>query len=282
MTYSPGAAPGTGKIPKPATNRFGAPSDAPRIPSDHRARHVAATEKIASRAKKEIVRSKNFAVSALMPDGEVRKFTYTAASPEFLENICARFGRGTLIDTDSGPTAVEDLQPGTQVRTKDNGWQTLKWIGSCSCDGSDFKDEDRLPLRIKADALGQLRPEHDLLVTPGFRVLLNHPNCAALFDTAETLASAIDLIDSSSILRLRPRGTLWFYNLMFDAHQIIKVNGLESESFHPGNFGVNVLGSDELFQMRQIFPHLRGDLGGFGRTARPILRNFESEILKVG
>ena len=231
--------------------------------------------------REQVLRS--YDISILLDDGSVQYITHKAPSELYLEDICACFARGTLISTESGQTAIEDLQPGDKVKTRDNGFQSLRWVSACSlvARGEDLP-EDSWPLRIKADALGELRPIQDLLVSPRFRLLTNHPSCAALFGSAETLAPSIDLLDGDTVLRTRPSADLIFYNLMFDAHQIIEANGLETESYHPGNFGVAVMSLEMQSHLRRIFPHMNGDLGKFGRTARPILKGFEAEVLRVG
>ena len=161
--------------------------------------------------------------------------------------------------------------------------RSVRWIGSCAFGGPHTTTEATgYPIRIKADALGDLRPVQDLIVSPRFRVLSNHPSCAALFGSSETLAPAVDLMDGDTVLEVRPPEDLMFYNLMFDSHQIIQANGLDTESYHPGNFGVSVMTLEMQHHLRQIFPHLDGDLARFGRTIRPILKGFEAEVLRVG
>ncbi len=237
-----------------------------------------------SRLDKERVEPKalsRYTISVLLDDGSVNSFDHKAPSDLYLEDVCACFARGSLIATARGQIAIEDLQPGDLVATRDNGMQALRWISSCTMPVNDSA-EDNHPIRIKADALGELRPLQDLVVSPRFRLLSNHPSCAALFGSPETLAPAVDLLDNDTILRVRPAEDLYFYNLMFDQHQIIQANGLETESYHPGNFGVAVMTLEQQSHLRQIFPHLNGDLSGFGRTARPILKGFEAEVLRVG
>jgi hypothetical protein len=226
---------------------------------------------------------RRYGIEVLMDDGSIQSQEHFAPADFYLEDICACFGRGTLIGTTQGQVAVEDLRPGDRLKTRDNGDMTLRWIGSCAFGGPHTTTEATgYPIRIKADALGDLRPVQDLIVSPRFRVLSNHPSCAALFGSSETLAPAVDLMDGDTVLEVRPPEDLMFYNLMFDSHQIIQANGLDTESYHPGNFGVSVMTLEMQHHLRQIFPHLDGDLARFGRTIRPILKGFEAEVLRVG
>jgi len=237
----------------------------------------------ALRAVVGIAGKRRYSVSVLMDDGSILDQDHFASSEVYLEDICARFARGTLISTAQNKVAVEDLRPGDKIKTRDNGIRTLRWIGSCAFGGpKTASDVTGYPIRIKADALGDMRPDQDLLVSPRFRVLSNHASCAALFGSPETLAPAIDLMDDETIMQVRPPEDLLFYNLMLDNHQIIQANGLDTESYHPGNFGVSVMTLEMQHHMRQILPHLDGDLSRFGRTVRPILKGFEAEVLRVG
>lgn len=223
-----------------------------------------------------------FGISVLLDDGSVSYVDHFAPSELFLEDVCACFGRGTLIATPGGQTPIEDLVPGDKIKTRDGGSQTLRWISSCTFPRQAADHDDNLAIRIKADALGIQRPIQDLVVSARFRLLTNHPSCEALFGSPETLAPAMDLLDGDTILNVRPAEGLEFFNLMFDAHHIIEANGLETESYHPGNFGVAVMSLEMQSHLRQIFPHLNGDLSRFGRTVRPILKGFEAEVLRVG
>ena len=224
-----------------------------------------------------------YSISTLMDNGATVEFEHYAAPEFYLEDIFACFGRGTLVATDFGKIAIEDLRPGDRVKTRDNGLMAVRWIGSCSFGGPETaNDTTGFPIRIKADALGELRPEQDLIVSPRFRVLSNNASCKALFGSSETLAPAIDLMDHETIMQVRPPEDLRFYNLMLDSHQIIRANGLETESYHPGNVGLSVMSLELQHHLRQIFPHLEGDLSRIGRSVRPILKGFETEVLRAG
>jgi len=222
----------------------------------------------------------HFHVAALMDTGHVKQFDHTARRDLHLEDICACFARGTLISTPGGQTAIEDLRPGDMIRTRDSGGQILRWIGSATF--PEGRADTTKAIRIKSDALGEMRPLQDLVVSGRFRMLTNHPSCAALFGSPETLAPAIDLLDDDTILPVNPAPDLEFFNLMLDQHQIITANGLETETYHPGSYGVSVMSLERQSHLRRLFVHLNDDLDGFGDAVRPILKGFEAEVLRVG
>lgn len=283
MTYTPG----TPGVPDNHANHSGAQAhQGRRRPATIRDEHLryfsARDEPLAEKAPK-VTRRSSISVSVLLDDGSVETFTHQTPTQLFLEEVCARFARGTLIATRNGPIAIEDLRPGDRIRTGDNSHETLRWVSACTLpEAADDMGDRFWPIRIRADALGELRPIQDLIAAPHFRILSNHPSCNALFGSPETLAPVSDLFDGDMITRMRPAADLMFYNLMFDTHQIIEANGLKTESYHPGNYGVAVMSFEQQSHLRRLMPHLRGDLDRFGRTVRPVLRGFEAEALRVG
>ena len=292
MTYTPGLTPEPGKRRRLSANPAHARTKTPAKPVPKTVPGAAPAELKESHLRRLRAESgagraapsplHRYSVAVLGDDGSVAEFDHLAPRELFLEDICACFGRGTLIATESGQMAIEDLQPGDRIRTRDDGLQTLRWISRCTLPPPEGEEPaEEVAIRIKADALGELRPLQDLVVSARFRLLTNHPSCAALFGSPETLAPAVDLLDGESILPMRPAPEMEFFNLMFDSHQIIEANGLETESYHPGNFGVAVMSLEMQSHLRRLFPHLKGDLNGFGRTARPILKGFEAEALQL-
>lgn len=278
MTYTPGPAWSRANKPKLFRNT----DDGRQTAENMREAHLLATRRMTAPGDKaQAARSGLYHVQALMDDGGIADFDHRAPADLFLEDVCANFARGTLVATEQGPVAVEDLVPGDRLKTRDGNVSAIRWIGSCTLDGSALVPED-YPLRIKADALGELRPVQDLIVGPRFRILTSHPGCAALFDSAEALAPVAELFDGDTILRLRPPEDFEFFNLMCDEHQIIEANGLDTETYHPGDYGVTVMSLEVQSHLRRLFPHLEGDLHRFGRTIRPVLKGFEAEALHYG
>ncbi|MDA5094450.1 Hint domain-containing protein [Aliiroseovarius sp. KMU-50] len=76
-------------------------------------------------------------------------------------------------------------------------------------------------------------------------------------------------------------GSVTYYHLLFDRHEVIYGEGAPSKSFHPGHQGlaaVNDASREELFNM---FPELRTAPNSYGTTARMVLRGFEARALGV-
>lgn len=192
--------------------------------------------------------------------------------------IC--FARGTLIETDKGPTAIEDMMPGDLVKTKDNGFQRVEWISSRKLTGQDLKRMPHLrPIRFRKGALGDNMPNADLLVSPQHRMLLGDWRCEMLFAANEVLAPSKALVNDRDIVTDYSDDGVEYFHFMCSKHEIVYANGIESESFHPGEFGASTLDADAREELYVLFPQLRGGLDTYGQTARRTLKVFEARLL---
>lgn len=181
------------------------------------------------------------------------------------------FAHGTLIDTENGPVAVQDLQTGDLVRTMDHGLQPIRWVGSRTVDAvGRFA-----PIVIAADVLGNDRP---LVLSPQHRVLLGGWQAELLFGVPEVLVAAKHLVDDDRILR-REGGTVTYYHIMFDQHEIVYADGTPCESFHPGQVGVTGMDDAQREEIFALFPELEQDFAEFGPLARMGLKAAEGGVL---
>ncbi|PWE29446.1 hypothetical protein DDZ14_17005 [Maritimibacter sp. 55A14] len=198
-------------------------------------------------------------------------------TPELTES-CAAFARGTLIATKTGPVAVEDLVPGDRVLTRDHGAVPLRWIG---CTPINYRGDEAQPgsLRIMANALGDRRPDTDLVLHGSARVILRHKICAIRHGARAALVPARSLADGDSIIELRPLGSVELFNFAFDAHQIVTANGVETESYHPGPQVCATLGGEVHHHLAHIFPWMGGRVELFGALAAPRLTDEEAMAL---
>lgn len=165
------------------------------------------------------------------------------------------FADGTLIDTEHGAIAVEDLTPGIRVRTADHGMQPLR-IALCSkADGWMQRENERLrPVRISAGAMGQGLPLQDLRVSRQHRMLVSSPICQRMFATREVLVPAIRLTALPGIYVDETCTPVSYYHLVFDAHEVIFANGAPSESFFIGAEAVKSLAPEARQELLTLFP----------------------------
>ena len=180
----------------------------------------------------------------------------------------ACFVAGTLIDTEGGPVAVEKLDVGTLVKTRDNGPQPLRWIGSSPrrAMGRDA------PVVFSAGALGN----HDrIAVSPNHRVLITSEMAELLFGDSEVLVKAKYLVNDHTIRVQADGHQVTYVHLLFDQHEIVFGNGLESESYHPGAETLEAFDADTRAEVLDFMP----DLDSYGPTARLVLKSHESRLL---
>lgn len=183
------------------------------------------------------------------------------------------FVEATMILTDRGEVAVEDLSPDDNVLTRDNGFQPVRWIGSTTriALGKDA------PIRFGAGALGN---HEQVEFSPNHRVLLTSVQASILFGESEVLIKAKDLVNDTTI---RPRADgkpVTYYHLLFDRHEIVRGNGLDSESYHPGQETLDAFDVETREEILRLMPSSDALMGyGYGPTARVSLRSFEAKAL---
>ncbi|WP_204112862.1 Hint domain-containing protein [Shimia biformata] len=174
----------------------------------------------------------------------------------------ACFVVGTLIDTPDGPRPIESLKPGDLVSTLDNGPMPLRWTGRRTVDGRDI----HAPVRIAEGVFGARR---DHFVSPQHRILVQGWRAELLFGEPQMLVPAKALINDGSIKRV-PCRLVTYVHLLFDDHQVVTGDGVASESFFPGDEGLNGLGADTQQELVSLFPELADKRTWKGETARPV------------
>ena len=185
------------------------------------------------------------------------------------------FAAGTLIATDRGEVAVESLAPGARVLTRDRGYQRLRWVGGSTV----LRNRRSAPVLIRAGALGEGVPSRDLRVSPQHRVLLGGGSLEAAFGFGEGLVPALHLVNGTSIVQELDGAEVTYFHLLFDQHEVIYSEGLPSESFHPGAWGLSTLDEATRREVLELFPRLSEDAASYGPAARPSLRKHEARLL---
>jgi len=184
------------------------------------------------------------------------------------------FVAGTLIATPYGDRRAESLSAGDLVMTKDEGAQPLRWIGARRVSATG----DFAPIHIRANTLGQHR---DLLVSPLHRVVVKDYLAELLFGEDEVLVAARDLVNDHSITR-REGGEVTYVHLLFDRHQVVFSEGLETESFLPGPQTACSFEAQVVKEIYSIFPELDPETGaGYPVAARRMLKRYEAELLRA-
>ena len=190
------------------------------------------------------------------------------------------FTPGTRILTETGYRPVETLRAGDRVQTRDAGLQPLRWVGSVTLTGADLHRHPQFqPVRIRAHAFGSGRPARDLLVSPQHRVLLSDWQAELYHGEAEVLAAAAHLVDGGRVLRAAAAHGVRYLHIMCDSHQIIRAEGMETETFLPAQAALAGVPRETVAELLALFPELAAN-GSAPVPARPILRAWEARVMR--
>lgn len=192
--------------------------------------------------------------------------------------IC--FTDGTRLLTESGEVPVEEIGEGDRIQTKDNGLQSVRWIGQRRITGARLHAMPELrPVRIRAGGLGFGQPDGDLLVSPQHRLLVTGRRAEALFNAPEVFVAAQDLVDDRRIHIDRQVRAFSYYHVLLDNHEVVFANGVETESFHPASAPLESVAPESRARLLERFPGLDYDPAAYGDYARRMLSPAEAAIL---
>ncbi|NNL19122.1 MAG: Hint domain-containing protein [Boseongicola sp.] len=193
--------------------------------------------------------------------------------------ILVCLARGTMVETESGPKPVETLEVGDRIRTPQGDLETLRWLGKREISAEEIRaDPSMRPVRIKAGALGDGTPVHDLVVSPQHRIVMGGVRTELLFGEPEVLAPAIGLVGLPGVSVDPAREGVDYFHLLFDQHQIILTNGAETESFYPGLWSFRLIGEGSVEALLEQVPQARTP-ATYGPAARPGLKVWEARLL---
>lgn len=223
------------------------------------------------------VPARRFEALTLLPNGDFAEIIQRAPSHPVFESAFAALARGTIMATEEGPVAVEDLLPGMKIETRDAGFQPLLWIGTITL--SPHMPLAHMParlFRIPVDSFGPSRPMPDLMLAPHARLLHRSPKFRDVVQDETALTPITAFEDGYSVIRVAPASAVNVYHLAFRDHHILRANGLEIESFHPGEDLTSRVGGDSLRLFKSFFPHIES-ISDFGQLVAPRLSVEEYE-----
>lgn len=219
------------------------------------------------------------------PSGEVLESTRLAPATALFEEAFSALARGSVIATEAGPVAVEDLVPGMRALTAEGGVQTITWVGSMvlypnsAPGGATLGGSEPVALtRITAEAFGEGRPASDIVLGPRARLCLRDRRLKRATGLDVAFVPARAFIDGVSVIEVMPAAPVTLYHLILERHGALKLAGLEIEAFHPGEGVERMIEPRMLSLFAAQFPQLER-LADFGKLAHPRLTRFEVESL---
>ncbi|TWI37078.1 Hint domain-containing protein [Paracoccus sulfuroxidans] len=188
------------------------------------------------------------------------------------------FAEGTLIETASGPRAIEGLAVGDLVLTRDHGPQPIRWIGGARLSQARLQLMPKMqPIRIRKDALGRCMPQQDLLVSPQHRVLIRSVIARRMFGAEEVLVAAKHLTGVPGIETVCPAEGVSYFHILLDRHELIRANGSWSETLFLGPQVMGGANASALQEVAALFPELATSAEAAG--ARPFIAGREGRKL---
>ena len=133
----------------------------------------------------------------------------------------ACFCRGTLIWSERGEVAVEELAIGDRLITLSGAARRVKWIGRRAYDGRFVAANRRvLPIQVAAGALAPGLPERDLRLSPEHALYLDG-----------ALVPAGLLVNGATIRQVESVDQLEYFHIELERHDVILAEGAPAETF---------------------------------------------------
>jgi hypothetical protein len=131
------------------------------------------------------------------------------------------FCAGTAIATAQGEVSVEALVVGDLVTLTDGRTAPISWIGQRTV-STRFADPLRaLPIRVKANALGEKMPARDLLLSPDHALLVD-----GVLIQAGALVNGVSIVRETNVPQ-----TFIYYHVEVADHSLILAENAPAETF---------------------------------------------------
>jgi hypothetical protein len=133
--------------------------------------------------------------------------------------IC--FMAGTAIATPDGEVPVETLKIGDLVTLADGGVMPMTWLGKQTVSTRFAEPMRVLPIRIKADALGDGTPRRDLLASPEHAFMID-----GILVQAGALVNGVSILRESDVPEV-----FTYYHVELADHSLILAENVAAETF---------------------------------------------------
>ncbi|MGR3291479.1 MAG: Hint domain-containing protein [Paracoccaceae bacterium] len=198
--------------------------------------------------------TRRYEIDWLASDGTTDSKSCVAPAMRIFEDAFSSFAQGTLIQTEQGYVAIEDMKPGTMIATAEGGLQPLMWIGSMTLFPQSLAlgvPSSRL-YRITEGGYGHDPSAPDLMLGSAARIL---PGSMAIGSTS-ALMSLDRLADGNTVIGINPVSPVRIFHLGLANHQLIRANGVLVESYHPGEQPHLNMPTELYPHFLSLFPHV--------------------------
>lgn len=200
-----------------------------------------------------------------------RSSTFVNTSTQFDLPPVPCFVAGTMIFTAKGARAVETLEPGDVLLTRDSGMRPIRWVGQVTVDGMGRF----APIQFMPDTLGNTKT---LLVSPNHRMLMTGWRAEMYFGEREILVAAKTLVNGNTV-RAAPCDRVTYVYILLDRHEVIYAEGAATESLHPGDY-LMAGASETKAEILSLFAELGTDIGrSQWKSVRSIAKSREATLL---
>lgn len=169
----------------------------------------------------------------------------------------AGFCHGTIITTKNGPRMIETLRVGDQILTRDNGFQTLRWMTP--------RHTPKAYTPVIGIAAGVIGNRSALYLSRGTSVLMTSHDGAD-----QHLVPARHLINDTTIQATTTQISP-VISLVLDRHEIILANGAYCETLRVSNRAMGSLPQQQRADLLAHLPLLRITDRAYRGYARPVL-----------
>lgn len=223
---------------------------------------------------------RRYEVSTLLENGDISQTRHIApALPMFEDAFCA-FTRGSLVETPQGPMAIEDLLPGDEVLCQDGSPETVLWKGSVTLipGREDSRGRTRPLTRIMADTFGMQKPMSGVIAGPAARLLGTPAHLRHLNGGQQMLTPVHEFQDGMGVIETLPPTPVELFHICVARHSVIRVDGLQFETYHPGVNAVRMISHSLRSIYLNLFSHIES-LSDFGPLLMPRAGDGEIDAL---
>ncbi len=141
------------------------------------------------------------------------------------------------------------------------------------------KHPELRPISFAPNSLGPSLPDKQMKLSPQHKLWINSPLNALYCEYDTLLISAKHLTNGTTIKVDHTTQGEEYIHLLFDCHEIIYADGVETESFNPGEWAMGLMEAEAKLELDIQFPHLRDTNMLPGFNLYPTVKTHEALVI---